>query len=545
MKSKFLLSLPVIALLSVFTACEEKGNNVDIQGISLSKTSVTLKPEQTETIVATLFPDNATNKNLTWSSSDGNVATVDNEGLITAVGVGSATISVVAASDLSIKATCSVTVSWESLNNVSGNVSGTWNKNTTVNVSGHITVPEGQTLTIEEGVQVIFDDNGVGADHTGIEFMVDGKLYCKGTANNPVLFSVAPGKRTAANTFGGLWGGIIATAKCPEMLFDNVIIEYTGSDCIATSPSVLAGIYTAGGDITPHITTNNPAGKYVLINSTLRYGRSDATYFMGGNAIIANNMFYAIGETGAEAINMKAGCKVDAAFNLIFSPNTNGFKLSSSGQDDSAGRFQALVKAYNNTIINAGWRRDGVKGGSVYVEKGAKVSVFNNLIVNCKFMAMTPKWDTPSPKDGADNTSKIDYNFYASGLQESSLTQDIEGNTKTAFAGYTSANSNYWHDGRNGTPIVDEHSIVSASAGDDAKDPKFVNYGFNSVPLQSYAFNNAWDFHVQSGSPVLTGAYGNFTGDFAPYFGSAGLNVGGTEYKTPAPAVRFGAFGTN
>lgn len=544
MKKIFLLTAATMLSGSTFTSCTDENKDVALAGITLSKTSVTLKPEQAEALTATLFPDNATNKALRWSITSGvGVATVSESGVVTAISVGSAVVTVVAESDPSLKATCDVTVSWESLNEVSGNVSGTWNKNATANVSGHITVPEGQTLTIEEGVQVIFDDNGVGADHTGIEFMVKGKLHCKGTADNPILFSVAESKRTAANTFGGLWGGIVAAATCPEMLFDHVIIEYAGSDCIATSPSVLAGIYTAGDDITPHITANNPQGKCVLMNSTLRYGRSDATYFMGGEAIIAGNTFYAIGETGAEAINIKAGCKVDAAFNLIFSPNTNGFKLSSSGQDDAAGRYQALVKAYNNTVINAGWRRDGVKGGSIYVEKGAKVSVFNNLIVNCKFMAMTPKWNQPSPSNGADTASKIDYNFYASGSQQSSLTQDVEGNTQTAYAGYTSDNANYWHDGRSGAPKVDEHSPVSASAGDAAKDPKFVNYGFNSVPLDSYTFSDSWDFHVQSGSPALSGAQSSFTGDYAPYFATTGLTVTGIEYKTPAPAARFGAFG--
>jgi hypothetical protein len=545
MKAKLVLMGLALALCSFFTACDEKDNEVALAGVTLSKTSVTLKPEETENLLITLFPSNATNRNLIWSSTNENVATVNNDGVITAISVGNTVVTVAAAGDASVKASCEVTVSWESLNNVSGNVSGTWSKNTTVNVSGHITIPEGQTLTIEEGVQVIFDDNGVGVNHTGIEFIVNGKLYCKGTEADPILFSCAAGKRAAANSFAGFWGGIVATAQCPEMLFDHVIIEYTGSDCLSDSPSVLAGIYTAGDDITPHITTNNPQGKYVIVNSTLRYGRSDATYFMGGNAIIANNVFYAIGETGAEAVNMKAGCKVDAAFNLIFSPNSNGFKLSSSGQDDAAGRTQALVKAYNNTVINAGWRRDGVKGGSLYIEKGAKVSVFNNLIVNCKFMAMTPKWDTPNPSNGADQASIIDYNFYASGAQQSSLTQDVSGNTQTAYAGYTTGNSNYWHDGRNGTPKVDEHSIVCASAGDANTDPKFVNYGFNTVPLTSYTFDNDWNFHLQNGSPVLSGAYSNFTGDYAPYFGTAGLIVGGVEYKTPVPAARFGAFGIN
>ena len=98
-------------------------------------------------------------------------------------------------------------------------------------------------------------------------------------------------------------------------------------------------------------------------------------------------MFAANGYDGAEAVNVKAGCVVDVAGNVMFSPNTNGLKLSSSGQSDT--RALAKIQAYNNTIINAGWRRDGEKGGGVYVEKNALANVFNNLMVNRKFRAMT------------------------------------------------------------------------------------------------------------------------------------------------------------
>ena len=539
MNKTFLVSM--IAVIAIMTSCKDDDKTIDLAGMTISKTSLSLKPETSEELSLTFFPSDAGNKNVRWTSSNEAVATVDN-GKVTAVSTGSAVITATSIADATLKATCDVTVSWETLNAVSGNVEGVWEKNLTVNVTGHITVPKGKTLTIEEGCHVIFDDNGVGASHIGIEFMVEGNLYCRGTAANPVLFSVAPGKRMAENRFAGFWGGIVGTADCAEMLFDYVIIEYTGSDCVADSPSVLAGIYVAGGDLTPHITTFNTDGKYVVTNSILRYGRSDATYFMGGNAIITNNLFYAIGETGAEAINMKAGCRVDAAYNIIFAPNTNGFKLSSSGE--SPERKQALVRAYNNTVINSGWRRDGVKGGGIYVEKNALVSVFNNLMVNCKFMAMTPKFNQPDPSNGADNASIIDYNFYCSGAQQSPFAQDNPG-TLTAYAGYTSDNSNYWHDGRNGTPVVDEHSIVSASAGDAATDPKFVNYGFNTVALNQYDYNDSWDFAVQAGSPVLTGAQSNFTGAWTGYYVSSGLTVGGDEYKTPAPASRFGAKGRN
>jgi hypothetical protein len=43
----------------------------------------------------------------------------------------------------------------------------------------------------------------------------------------------------------------------------------------------------------------------------------------------------------------------------------------------------------------------------------------------------------------------------------------------------------------------------------------------------------------------LTGAYTSFTDAYAPYWGTTGITVNGTEYKTPAPASRFGAFGIN
>lgn len=418
-----------------------------------------------------------------------------------------------------------------------GEVSGVWEKGTTVNIDGHITVPEGKTLTIEEGVTVIFNEKGVGASHTPIEFIVDGSLYCKGTAERPIRLTVAEGLRTEANAFAGLWGGIIATEKCPEMLIDHTVIEYTGGAVSQDSPSALRGIYTPGDDYDPQITTNNVNGRYVVTNSTLRYGVSDGIYMMGGRGIIQHNTFAANGETGGEAVNVKAGCKVDVAFNLMYSPNTNGLKLSSSGQNDEAGRHQALVRAYNNTIVNAGWRRDGVKGGSVYVEKNALVNVFNNLMVNCKFKAMTPKWGQPAVDAGPAVESVIDYNFYAAGTAISSLPQDVEEGTTNAFLSLTQDNKNIFPD------AVDLHSPVSASAGDAVTDPQFVGFTTATHPLADFSLKSDADFHVLATSPVLRGAYAGNEADMNGYFTNEGLSVAGRTYTTDVPAARFGAFG--
>ena len=87
---------------------------VDVTGVSLNKTTTTLTVGDTETLTATVSPDGATDKTVTWSSSDTDVATVEN-GVVTAVGSGTANITVTATNgtdDTSDDktATCAVTV---------------------------------------------------------------------------------------------------------------------------------------------------------------------------------------------------------------------------------------------------------------------------------------------------------------------------------------------------------------------------------------------------------------------------------------------------
>lgn len=163
-----------------------------------------------------------------------------------------------------------------------------WPADTVVKLTDHYTVPEGKSLVIKEGAQIIVSSDGVGANHAPIEFTVNGNLYCEGTAEKPILFSVPENERTNENIFEGLWGGIVASATCEEMLIDHTIIEYTGGQVIEGSPAASAEIYTAGDDAYPQITTNNINGRYVITNSILRNGWSDGIYLMGGNAIIVN-----------------------------------------------------------------------------------------------------------------------------------------------------------------------------------------------------------------------------------------------------------------
>ncbi len=66
---------------------------IAVTGVTLNKTTLVLQEGETSNLVATVQPSTATNKNVTWSTSDASVATVDN-GNVKALAVGSATITV-------------------------------------------------------------------------------------------------------------------------------------------------------------------------------------------------------------------------------------------------------------------------------------------------------------------------------------------------------------------------------------------------------------------------------------------------------------------
>jgi len=81
-----------------------------VSSITLSKTSLALTVGQTSTISATVLPSNATDKTLSWSSSNSAIAKVDSQGTVTAVGTGTVTVKATAADGSGVSASVSVTV---------------------------------------------------------------------------------------------------------------------------------------------------------------------------------------------------------------------------------------------------------------------------------------------------------------------------------------------------------------------------------------------------------------------------------------------------
>ena len=112
MKNKFFALFTIllsISLITTYSCKKEKVKSVSVTEVGLNKTSTTLIEGETETLVATVMPENATDKSVVWESGNESAATVSQEGLVTAVGEGKATITV-KTNDGGFSASCEVTV---------------------------------------------------------------------------------------------------------------------------------------------------------------------------------------------------------------------------------------------------------------------------------------------------------------------------------------------------------------------------------------------------------------------------------------------------
>ena len=104
-------------------------------------------------------------------------------------------------------------------------------QNTTIYVSGDIIVPEGKSLVLEEGVTVIMDPKS----KPGV--YCKGNLYRYGNCCESCKIT-GPVETRKPDSWGQVWGGILATPTCTEMLLDHTIIELGGATTTEASTSV-------------------------------------------------------------------------------------------------------------------------------------------------------------------------------------------------------------------------------------------------------------------------------------------------------------------
>lgn len=146
---------------------------VAVTGVTLNKSSLSLVEGNSETLTATVSPDNATNKAVSWKSSDASIASVDGTGKVTAVKAGSATITV-STTDGSKTATCSVSVTPK-----------------TISVTGVAIEPS--TLEIKEGATFQLKATVSPADASQAVDWASPSPHIATVDQNGLLTAVAPG----------------------------------------------------------------------------------------------------------------------------------------------------------------------------------------------------------------------------------------------------------------------------------------------------------------------------------------------------------------
>ena len=114
MKGKSLfIALAMIVLggsmIATSSCKKEKNQVIEVTGIELGESSVEMTVGTSHKLTATVLPENATEKGVVWESKDESVATVDQDGLVSAVKEGSTKI-IVSTANGNFSAYCSVTV---------------------------------------------------------------------------------------------------------------------------------------------------------------------------------------------------------------------------------------------------------------------------------------------------------------------------------------------------------------------------------------------------------------------------------------------------
>ena len=152
-----------------------------VTSISLNKASLSMEALSTYQLTATAYPNDAYDKSIKWESSDNSVATVSDDGLVTEVGKGTATIKATSTAVSSVSRSCTVTVTnngivakdvaqLESPHNYGNNCSDVWLY--TLPGASKITATFDERTNIEDGFDYLYIYNAKGEQvgkYTGTE----------------------------------------------------------------------------------------------------------------------------------------------------------------------------------------------------------------------------------------------------------------------------------------------------------------------------------------------------------------------------------------
>jgi len=327
---------------------------VSVTGVSL-KASTELLVNHTETLYAIIEPDNATYKNVTWSSSNTSVATVSTEGIVTAVSAGTTTVTVTTV-DGKKTASCTVTVS-----NISVPVTGVSLNKTSASLVVGNTEELTATITPTTATNQIITWNS--SNTTVAEVSAAGVVTANNVGTANITVTTDDGNKTASCN-------VTVNPKVITFTIDAIPARtYTGS---AISPIVTvrdgSTALTLNTDYTVAYTNNINAGPAtVTVSGTGNYVGSSGSGTFTINAKVITFTVDAIsaqtytGTPITPTIGVKDGSttlKLTTDYTVTYSNNTNAgtATVTVSGVDNYAGSSGSktfnINKATGATVIS-------------------------------------------------------------------------------------------------------------------------------------------------------------------------------------------------
>ena len=344
---------------------------VPVSGIQLSQTSAALTVGDTLTLTKTIYPSDATNQTVTWTSSSDAVASVDSNGKITAKTAGSAVITCKSVSDNSVVGICNVTVKAKvqtpseikvnkiTLNKTTASVTKGKTLQLTATVTpGNATKKEVKWSTSNKNVAMVSPSGLVTAKSAGTATITctaqDGsgvKATCKITVKNPVVkvTKVTLNKTTA--TLAPKETLTLKATVAPTNVTNKAVTWKSSNTKIATVSSSGKVTAKAAGTVTITCRAKDGSGKKATCKITV-YTNTEAyvarIYTKAlGRAAEPAGLKYWVGE-----INAKRKTPVEVAELFFFAPEFTNKKLNNT----------AYVKVLYRTFMG----READQGGLNY-----------------------------------------------------------------------------------------------------------------------------------------------------------------------------------
>jgi len=210
---------------------------VPVSSVSVTPTTLSVAINQTFQLTPTVLPSNASNQNLTWSSSNSTIATVSSSGLVTGKGVGNANITVTSAADPSKTSTCAVTV-------VSGNIA----------VTGLSIAPTTASIKVGNSSSLTLNVTPVNATNQSVNWTSSNEAIA--TVNtNGVVTAIQAGNATITAT--SVSDGS-KTASCAVTALPNAApVAVIGASVLSGAAPLVVNFNSDGS-------TDADAGDYVL-----------------------------------------------------------------------------------------------------------------------------------------------------------------------------------------------------------------------------------------------------------------------------------------